>query len=562
MRSARIWLVALGLTCLVSSSSQAAQCHWGTTIERDGQGVWSIKSASPVDAFDAMGYAVAQDRLWQAELYRRSGRGTLAELFGPSQLPTDVLLRTIGYSEEELQAGFDALDPLSKLVLRAYVNGFNRRIAEVRDNPLLLPFEFATVGNMIGVGPLFPADWTVTDVLAWSVVLMRSFDSDAMQSGQLENARLLQELTAKFPQEAFAMFSDLRWLNDTNALTMIPKGHGRASSPMPHRCLWNGPNVRDAARSVRAHERAVRENLERVNARVKLGSYAWVVSGRKTQSRRPILYSGPQMGFTVPAPVVEGSIETPLLKVSGAAIPGIPGLIVGRTPDHAWSMQVGHAHTVDCYLEAPESVYVHRIETIKVAGEGDVTLPVFRTIHGPVIYPMPYDSSQPTDVIVSWKYAHWGFEFDVIPCLLGLATTHSVAAFGAAVGRLPVSAHVCYANRRGDIAYWMSGRDPIRPENTDPRLPLLGDGSQEWPYPILLKPRPFACNPAQGYFGGWNTKSCASYDNNNNVELAYGPFQRGNVIDQYLAAKNNLTFEEVRDLAIRVAATDSFSSSS
>jgi len=69
----------------------------------------SIKAGSLYDSFEAMGYCVAKDRLWQAEVYRRSSRGTLAEIFGREQLDTDIFIRTIGYTEEELQAGFNAL---------------------------------------------------------------------------------------------------------------------------------------------------------------------------------------------------------------------------------------------------------------------------------------------------------------------------------------------------------------------------------------------------------------------------------------------------------------------
>ena len=57
-----------------------------------------------------MGYAVATDRLWQAETFRRSARGRLAEIFGSTQLDQDRLVHTTGYSDQELQDGFDSMD--------------------------------------------------------------------------------------------------------------------------------------------------------------------------------------------------------------------------------------------------------------------------------------------------------------------------------------------------------------------------------------------------------------------------------------------------------------------
>ena len=90
-------------------------------------------------------------------------------------------------------------------------------------------------------------------------------------------------------------------------------------------------------------------------ARVDLGSYAWSMSGDKTASGNPMLYSGPQMGFFAPSIIAEGSIRGGGLEVSGMHVPGIPAIFVGRTPHHAWSLQTGHAHTVDFWLEAPQT---------------------------------------------------------------------------------------------------------------------------------------------------------------------------------------------------------------
>ena len=79
------------------------------------------------------------------------------------------------------------------------------------------------------------------------------------------------------------------------------------------------------------------------------------------------------------------------MQISGMTVAGIPGIIIGRTPHHAWSMQVGHAHTVDYYIEDAGDVTGPRCETIHVAGAADVVIPVFHTAHGPVVNPMPYN---------------------------------------------------------------------------------------------------------------------------------------------------------------------------
>ena len=62
------------------------------TTTRDAQGVWHIEGGDTIyDVYRAMGYAVASDRLFQMELYKRQGRGTLSEVLGESYLSTSLL---------------------------------------------------------------------------------------------------------------------------------------------------------------------------------------------------------------------------------------------------------------------------------------------------------------------------------------------------------------------------------------------------------------------------------------------------------------------------------------
>jgi len=533
---------------------------------RDDKGVFFITGGTLYDAFENMGYAVATDRLWQAESYRRVARGRLAEILGHSLLSSDVLMRTIGYSEEELGELFQSLDTDVKVVIQAYVDGFNRRIAEIRADHSLLPYEFVFFGQLQG-RDFLPEDWTVEDVIAWAAAMQRFFDPEALDmssgplTGQIDNLVLLQTLQAVFGEEqGMGMFADLRWMNDPASLTYIQDGDKKIashSSPLPSVDLSKYPDLHEALEHISRRHRMIHDSLEKANALPKMGSYAWVVDGTKTASGHPIIYSGPQMGFSTPSIVMEVSIIGGGLAISGMTIAGLPGIVIGRTPHHAWSMQVGHAHTVDFYLEAPQTVSLHHMETIHVLGSDDVTIPVFRSAHGPVIEPMPYDPADPPDAIISWKYSHWGIEASSLGAFLGLAEAESISEFGESIDGVAVSQHFCYADRDGNIAYWMSGHDPIRPEGIDPRFPLLGDGTQEWPGG--LKARSHAENPSKHYFSGWNNKTNPDYDSasNNPGSYQFGPANRAHVIDEYLSSHDGLTFEQIRDLALDIATTSS-----
>ena len=530
---------------------------------RDEKGVWYITGSaeeSVVDIFEAMGYAVASDRLWQMEKLRRLARGRLAEIFGPDYLESDIFCRTTGYSEDELQAGFEALAADARAMVRGYVAGVNRHITKVTADIDRLPFEFRALG-------IQPEPWTQTDVLASVTVLQRNFDPEAYDFAQTENVYLGSALLSTYPATGPAMFQDLRWTNDPDAQTyfVTPVPARAGGSETAHSATFGGESgaiaaIEAAVGAIGTRLKVMNERLEKINARIKMGSYAWVVAGSRTATGNPMLYSGPQMGFSAPVIVNEGAIEAGDLHISGMNVAGIPGIIIGRTPHHAWSMQVGHAHTTDYYVEAPGVPQCHRTETIRVAGQDDVSLPIYRTNHGPVLNPMPFDPAT-TESIVSWKYAHWGYEFTSLEAYLMLARATSMDEFGAAIEKIAVSQHFCYADRDGNIAYWMSGRDPVRPAG-EWRLPQGVPGftypPQEWDAEILI-PRSHDRNAAKGYYGGWNNKTHPDYDNAyNSVSDIFGPFQRAHVIDAYLKTHPTLSFTEVRDLALRIATTDSF----
>lgn len=104
---------------LVSASTTATATNTGFStlnvngeavkIYRDDFGIPHIFAETNRGLFEAYGYTVAQDRLWQLELNRRAARGKLAEIFGPSTVNADRAARITGYTDAELDAQFATL---------------------------------------------------------------------------------------------------------------------------------------------------------------------------------------------------------------------------------------------------------------------------------------------------------------------------------------------------------------------------------------------------------------------------------------------------------------------
>ena len=142
-------------------------------IYRDDFGRPHIFARTNRGLFTAYGYAVAEDRLWQLELNRRAARGKLAEIFGPDLVATDRLIRTVGYTDGELDEQVTMLSPADRLAFEAYVAGINRYLQSISADPVArLPFEFFALG---GATPLIPEPWTVRHAAAVAAFVIRRF---------------------------------------------------------------------------------------------------------------------------------------------------------------------------------------------------------------------------------------------------------------------------------------------------------------------------------------------------------------------------------------------------
>ena len=93
-------------------------------IIRDAGDVPHIFAANKNDALFGLGYAHAQDRLWQMEFQRRVGHGRLSEIFGDVTVPQDRFLRTVGFGRAA-RAAWDAMPDWAKQQIDAYVAGIN-----------------------------------------------------------------------------------------------------------------------------------------------------------------------------------------------------------------------------------------------------------------------------------------------------------------------------------------------------------------------------------------------------------------------------------------------------
>ena len=567
--SLRYALAALVCAAPALASGQTAQDVTLTapggetvTVDRDDFGVPHVRSSTEAGVFFGQGFATAQDRLFQMETFWRTALGRLAELQGPGAAEQDTQIRTVYYTDAERQAQFEGLSERLQTMISSYVDGVNAYIDSTAANPAAyLPAEYA-------VGGFAPEPWTVNKAMAVIQFFIRRF-------GEIGGQKLtrLAELQAQGPE----WFDANRPINDPTAPTTIEAGGTRQGGAL----RYDGPPVDPAlAASVAADRAALTASLVRNGVPPAFGSFAAVVGGEMSASGNVMLLGAPQMGQpAVDAKAVTAEYELLVgepggdgLHVAGMSVPGIPGVIIGRTRGRTWTFTTGFSDNTDTftltlgpptiegvptyvYDGAPREAEVIE-ETIAVRGGDPIAYTHYRSVHGP-IYALDTDNGR----AYAYRYTFWGRELEMAEALLDAWDAASVEEFEAAAARIPVSFNMFYADQEQNIAFWHVGAYPVRPAGADPRLPLLGDGTQEWEGLLDFADQPQAVNPAQGYFANWNNKPAPSWDQGDNVPWAATTPGRLRVYDgvdflkAHLEAAEPVSFEDLQGLT-RVVRTN------
>ncbi|MFB3132628.1 MAG: penicillin acylase family protein, partial [Rhodothermales bacterium] len=358
----------------------------GATVEidRDDYGVPHISADTEEGVFFGQGFAVAQDRLFQLEQYRRAALGRIAELVPtPEFLEADMRVRTLYYTEDERQAQFDALSADIQTMLEAYVDGINVYLDSIAVNPRdFQPVEFILLGT--------PEPWTATHSVAVMQFFMRQFG----QFGGQELQRL-----GELQLNGQAWIDENRPLNDPTVPTTIP-GAGTATT----RTLsaYTPPPVSpEVIRAFTESRRRSEEAYERLRI-PKLGSFAMLAFGAKSASGNAMLLGAPQMGQPAEDAVSivnEVELISPTLHMGGMSVAGIPGVLIGRNEYFAWTLTSGFSDNTDTFRETVQvqngvpTAYLHngefmpfeaREETV-FQGSTPHPMTVLRTIHGPVV---------------------------------------------------------------------------------------------------------------------------------------------------------------------------------
>ncbi len=526
-------------------------------------GIPSIVANNEHDAYFVQGYVHARDRFFQMDFTRRLITGTLAEMVGPSAVPNDVQLRTLGMDRAAL-ATFQQLRGDVKAALRAYSDGVNAWLA---NNPL--PTEYAAL-------ELTQARrWTPVDSIAIGKALAFQLSFNTVDIDNTVAIGTMQAVGDAVGFDGTALFfDDIYRSAPPDGRVTVPGflasiggiGANAVEKPLTQDFPSVSSSALNAARQFRVQLEQAPLAQRLIDAEIEdRGSNWWLASGDITASGNPIIANDPHLSLDYAPVFVPSHIAVPgQFNTAGVGVPGAPGIIQGCTETLCWGSTVNPVDATDVYFETlrfntyglpthtvyqgePEPiVYVFQSYFVNQVGDeqpnnivranvpldaGGITFLVPRRNYGPIV-------SLDGDTGLSVQYTGSGATNELV-AFYDINRAVDVEDVKQALTYFDIgSQNFGVADTAGNIAYFAAAEVPVRADlqtlNAPDGVPpiFIRDGSGEYlndwltvtnpqpnqalDYEILPQDEmPQVVNPASGYIVNANNDPIGvTLDNN------------------------------------------------
>jgi penicillin amidase len=489
----------------------------------DYYGVPHIYAESEEDAYFALGFAHAQDRLFQMEMTKRVASGQLSEILGADFIKVDAFFKTLGFDEhaDDAVKKFMSGDSLPyQKAAKAYLKGVNQFIVNGST-----PVEFVMLG-------IDKKEFTIKDMYLATEYMAFNF-AMAFRTDPIMTF-IERKLGASY-------FRDMVTSHKDSSLAIPTISFNTDSSRMPiDSILSNKVSALNTVNSI----------LDKVPISPFTGSNAWIVAPKKSQSGKVLFGNDTHIGFSQPSVWYEAHLEYPGFSFYGNFLAGFPFAAIGHTREMVWGLTMLENDDLDFYSErlkpGDSSLYwsdgrwkalskVNKI--IKVKDEEDVTLTVRSSRHGPLMEDVMPEWKQVTTNAVSIWWTHLKFSNNLMQVTYEMNHAKNLNEFQHGVSQLiSPGLNVMYGDREGNIAWWAAGRLMKRAASVNPVLLLDGSKYSLDPSGYLdFSMNPQSVNPPSGFV----------YSANNQPDTMLGQgFYPGYYTPDDRAVRINKLFEE------------------
>jgi penicillin amidase len=473
------------------------------SVYYDDFGVPHIFAESEKDAYMALGYVHAQDRLWQMELIRRLAAGRLAEILGKDLIETDKFFRGLGIEASGLRS-LQKIDTTSQAYRMAlsYLSGINKYIDEGRS-----PIEFRLLG-------VEKEHYTLKDI----------YNAHGFMAFSFAHAHKTDPLLTDLRDALGADYMIDLDININPKSTLI-RNYGRkkkmASNTMSE----------------------VSDIMDNLPVPPMIGSNSWVIGPKKTRNKQVILANDPHISFAQPSVWYQAHLITPEFEIYGFHLALGPFPFLGHNYDFAYGITMLENDDIDFYHEGPEQQYQIREEIIKVKDEDDITLEIREGPHGPLMNGLIKSLSEDNKIAMDWLFTK--LDSDLLQTSYDISHSSSLAEFrrGAAMIKAP-GINLMYGDAKGNIAWFAAAQLYERAEEVNSKFILDGSNKANDEITYLdFSDNPMAINPRWNYVYSANNQP--EHVNGKLYPGYYLPEDRAKRIVELLEEKDDFTSEDV-----------------
>lgn len=456
-------------------------------VLRDEKGMAYIYAENILDAFVAQGFVTAQDRLFQMNLTRLFSSGRISELVGEVGKESDMRVRTIGFRRHAKEHE-KILSSETRTILQKYADGVNDYIKNHKDSH---PLAFKLTG-------ITPDPWTIEDTL--TIMYYMGWDSAGNLQAEIISQMLVDRLGYEKALEIFPIMN-----NPDDGSGAVYNTEIREKRPVL-------PGL--------ARDGQIRNYLEA--GTLKLGSNNWTLGPQLSKSGKPIVANDPHLDSRLlPGPWYPSGIILPDLRAVGVMIPGIPGMVVGRTTHCAIGVTNAYGDAQDLfvetldpedskrYMEGEKSLPFRVVEErVKIkdeeapGGMREEKITIRFTRRGPVVSGVLSSLNRKRVMTLRWA------PFENMWPRLGierLMFAKSVEQVRDAIKWInAIMLNFVFADTKGNIGWHVSSRLPLRSEG-DGALPhVVRDDRDHWTGFVPFDENPNIYNPERGWVGTCN----------------------------------------------------------
>jgi penicillin G amidase len=483
-------------------------------IVRDNANVPHIFGQNDQDVFYGLGFAHAQDRLWQMITMRRTVQGRLSEVFGPATIDIDRLLRRLDLYPLAVRS-VDTLDPKTRAALEAYSAGVNARLDQIntealgRGAPEMLMFD-------VPVAPWRPADsLAMTKLMA----LQLSGHLDA----EVKRAR-----------------TSLALPDQKRLLDILPDAPGSGIAALPEYAALVPGKLPQFAENIPLDPNPLSpfKPFDLAGA-----SNAWAAARDRSASGGTLIANDPHLGFTAPSIWYLARLELQSGGVIGGTIPGLPVVLTGRSAALGWGITSSYADDQDVYVEElnpdnPEEYrtpngfkpFTKRASIITVKDADPITLTLRWTDNGPVLPGRHYNLAAitPPGHVATVSWTALSPTDTSLAAAMALMEAKSVEAGLAATADYIAPSQNLTLVDADTIALKTIGALPARDpaHQSQGRMPTVGwNAANRWQGVLPYASNPEFVAPLGGILGNTNNKTL-DRPFPNHVSFLWGDTQR------------------------------------